>query len=432
MRWTALEGGGALPALLAASHARTTRDWLRATAGYDVPAQNMLVADRTGSIAIRSTGTYPIRPGNGRGDEIRDGATSKSDWHGFLGIGQYPTAADSPFGYLASANQEPIDPSAPASNQTVYLGANWEAPWRAMRINALLSADPAVTVDEMRRWQTDPASPRADYFVRVFLAAVGHEALRRSISADAQDAARLLGQWDRRYTRANTRAVLFEAAMHEVARRVWAALAPAQSDVPRAVPSSSVLAALLRDSTSDWWSQWERTRPVPSRAPRIGVMRTHGSGAASSQAMTRVGTRDSLLAASLAAAYDTVRRRYGPPDAGGWQWSRIQHANIYHLLRVPAFSRLDLPIAGGPETLNPSSGRGTQGSSWRMVVQLASDVHAWAVYPGGQSGNPSSSRYADRLKLWLSGSLDPVRFPRAATDLAPSDVRSILELRPRS
>ena len=64
----ALEGGGAFGALRAGPHAHTTAEWLTATEGYDVPAQNMLVADRAGSIAIRSTGHYPVRPGDGRGD----------------------------------------------------------------------------------------------------------------------------------------------------------------------------------------------------------------------------------------------------------------------------------------------------------------------------------------------------------------------------
>jgi len=137
-----------------------------------------------------------------------------------------------------------------------------------------------------------------------------------------------------------------------------------------------------------------------------------------------------MLAASLAAAYDSTKRRYGPPDDGGWRWERVQHANIYHLLQIPAFSRLNLPMRGGTETLNPSSGAGTHGASWRMLVQLGPEVHALAVYPGGQSGNPVSTRYADRLPLWLSGSLDPVRFPRSAGDLQDADVQSVLTLSP--
>jgi len=65
-----------------------------------------------------------------------------------------------------------------------------------------------------------------------------------------------------------------------------------------------------------------------------------------------------------------------------------------------------------------------------MVVELGPEVHGWAVYPGGQSGNPVSSRYDDRLPLWLKGSLDPVRFPRSAADLTAGDIASELALRP--
>jgi penicillin amidase len=127
-----------------------------------------------------------------------------------------------------------------------------------------------------------------------------------------------------------------------------------------------------------------------------------------------------------------VRQRDGAPGAGGWRWDRVQHTNIYHLLHIPAFSRLMLPIQGGPETLNPSSGLGTQGSSWRMVVELGPTVRAWATYPGGQSGNPISSRYADRLPQWLAGALDSVRTPRRASDLVPGDLWSRLSLEPTS
>jgi penicillin amidase len=163
-----------------------------------------------------------------------------------------------------------------------------------------------------------------------------------------------------------------------------------------------------------------------SRRARLGV----ATGAPSALA-EGIQERDAILAASLAAAYDSTRQRYGAPNEGQWRWDEVRHANIYHLLRIPAFSRLDLPIRGGPETLNPSSGQGTQGASWRMVVQLGPQVRAWAVYPGGQSGNPVSSRYADRLPLWLAGTLDPVRFPHAAADLAGPDVCAVLTLEPR-
>ena len=70
------------------------------------------------------------------------------------------------------------------------------------------------------------------------------------------------------------------------------------------------------------------------------------------------------------------------------------------------------------------------GASWRMVVELGSEVRAWSTYPGGQSGNPVSSRYADRLEKWAVGELDEVLFPRAASEIPESRVLSVLTLEP--
>jgi penicillin G amidase len=424
IRWTALESGAALPALLAVSHARSTAEWLRAAAGYDVPAQNMLVADRSGAIAIRSTGAYPIRPGDGRGDLIRDGSSSTSDWRGYLPLDRYPTATDPTQGFLASANQEPVDPSAAPPDRATYLGADWPPPWRAIRINSLLRADSSVTPDAMRRWQTDPGSARADFFLPYFLSAAHREQTFSSESATLRQAARLLSDWDGRYTRSNERAVLFETALREMVRRVGNALAPVPAARRRGIASSILLAELLRDSSAGWWSALASRVGAPAAAP------TPHPTSATRPASDDAAARDALLAASLVAAYDSTRQRYGPPESGGWRWDRVQHANIHHLLHIPAFSRLNLPIQGGTETLNPSSGSGTEGASWRMVVEMGPGVHAWAVYPGGQSGNPVSARYADRLPLWLAGSLDPVRVPRTPSDLAPLDVMAALTLKP--
>jgi penicillin amidase len=144
----------------------------------------------------------------------------------------------------------------------------------------------------------------------------------------------------------------------------------------------------------------------------------------------RVEDRDAVLAAGLAAARDRLVREHGPPDAGGWRWARLRHTNIRHLLQLPAFSRLDLPARGGPGTLSPSSGGGTHGASWRMVVELGPEVRGWGTYPGGQSGDPASPHYADRLPRWLAGELDALRFPRRPADLAPAQVVQSLTLTP--
>jgi penicillin amidase len=405
MRWTALEPSAEEDNFLKLGYARNASEWLDGMNGFIAPTQNGLVADRSGNIAIRSTGHYPIRPGDGRGDVIRDGSTAASDWLGYLSPSRYPFAMNPQQGYLASANQQPVDPQVNAS----FMGSDWYSPWRAMRINALLRADSAVTPDAMRRFQTDPGSARADAFVPQLLAAAAREDSAGRGDPSLREAATLLAEWDRRYTRENRRAVLFEMAMSELTDRTWDELAEDgdKSSAGRALslPESQVLLELFQAPASPWWDD----------------RRTTGT----------VENRDAIVTASLRTALASARKTHGAPSSDGWLWSNVRHANIYHLTRIPALSALDLPVQGGPSTLSPSGGSGTQGPSWRMVVELGPKVRAWATYPGGQSGNPASPRYKDGLSMWINGELAPVLFPKTPGDLDRKRVLSTLTLEPR-
>ncbi len=403
MRWTVLESANELTAFYGISHAKSARELEDVMArSYLAPAQNMLAADRGGHIAIQSTGRFPIRSGDGRGVGLRDGSTAASDWQGALPQSQYPQGYDPPQGYLASANQQPIDPRVAKG----WWGGSYD-PWRAMRINTLLRADGAVTTDAMRRFQTDPGSARADVFVPALLAAAQRVMQRGSNSVNLEvlsTAKRLLSEWDRRYTKDNKRAVLFEEAMRSLVNHTWDELATEPGSSRRvATPSAAVLAELMSDSASVWWD--DRSTP-------------------------QVEHRDDILAGSLAAAYLTVRGRYGDSGGDRWRWDRIRFANINHLLRLPALSALDIPVQGGTSTLSPSSGTGTHGPSWRMVVDLGPDIHAWATYPGGQSGNPASSRYKDRIPMWTKGELEPIHYPKDEKALEDKQRRSELTLSP--
>jgi penicillin amidase len=267
-----------------------------------------------------------------------------------------------------------------------------------MRINTLLRADSAVTPDAMRRYQSDPGSARADWFVPAFLnAARNVTATQRLARATA-----LLAEWDRTYTQSNNRTLLFEHAMSELSRRLWDELRP-DSTSRAPLPTDMMTALLLRDSTSAWWD--DRRTPT-------------------------VESRDELLAQVLETALDRVLTERGEPDSKEWEWGSYRFANINHLLGLPALSRRRVPVQGGPATLWPSSGNGAHGPSWRMVVELSKTPRAWGTYPGGQSGNPLSRYYDDRIDQWSRGELDSLRVPRTASELEPQHVISTLRLTP--
>ena len=401
MRWTALEPNDIVAAFAGATRQTTAAAFLDTLAQhYFAPAQNAIVADRHGTIAIRSTGHYPIRPDSGDGLKIRDGSTSASDWQGFWPVSSYPQAFNPAQGYLASANQQPIDPAIDAR----YLGTDnaFEA-WRALQINRLLRGNAQVSVDDMRSFHTNPGSVRAELFAAYFQQAVGKRTAGGQGSPSLRAADSVLRSWDRRYTAENSGSALFERGMRELARRTWDELIPPGEKNRVATPSTHVLLALLADSANAWWDD-QRTKD----------RREH---------------RDDVLAASLESAFDTLVSQHGPPRAVTWAWGKVGAVHVNHLLGLSGFSRRGIAVNGGPGTLNPSSGSG-YGSSWRMVVDLGDRVRAFGTYPGGQSGNPASARYDDRLRFWRRGELELLYAPPALDSVAPAQVRAALTLRP--
>ena len=386
MRWTVLQPELSQTVFLDAARATTARAFLDSMAtGFGAPAQNMIVADREGTIAIRSTGHFPIRPAWSSGSAIQDGTRSVNDWEGYWPLDQYPQSFNPAQGFLASANQEPLDPK-----QNAYLGLDTDFdPWRALRINRLLRGDSSVTPETMRLWQTDPGSERATAFVPWLIGAARAARARGHLSPSLDSAASVLEAWDRRYVPDDDHAVLFEATMRQVTARAWDELL-AENGRRVATPSSAILLGMMRDSTSAWWDD-RRTTDV-------------------------VEDRDAILSAALEAANDSLVRRYGARSAGGWRWGTVGATRIMHLLGIAAFSEERIAVQGGPATLNPSS-TGGHGPSWRMVVELGDSVRAWGTYPGGQSGNPASPRYKDRLPLWREGRLDTLFAPRDTNGL---------------
>jgi penicillin amidase len=64
-----------------------------------------------------------------------------------------------------------------------------------------------------------------------------------------------------------------------------------------------------------------------------------------------------------------------------------------------------------------------------MVVELGPEIRAWTTYPGGQSGNPLSTHYRDRISDWSNGNLGEARVPHSPAELTSDRVKATLLLR---
>jgi penicillin amidase len=398
-RWTAREASDEGNAFRAGMRATGVQDFYARFTGYQTPAQNMMTADRSGNIGIRSTGRYPIRPATGRGDIAFDGTTSASDWTGNQPISWYPQSVNPAQGYLASANQQPVDPA--VRNQ--YHGNDWPSPWRAMRINTLLRNDTSVTVDDMRKFHTDPQSELTPVVLSALDAARATAEAEGKWTADDKKAFEFLMTGEPFFTPESSWAVLFGSLLTQINNKTWDELVLPGETRRMMTPSQMILAMLMRDVKNVWWD--DRSTSDVSE------------------------DRDAIVLAALRDAWTSTNSEHGNQPAA-WRWSNVRTHNVNHLLQLPGFGRTGLKTTGGPGTLSPLESNGTHGASWRFVVELGPEVKGWGTYPGGQSGNPVSSRYDDRLEIWRTGDLAELRFPRTAADLPAAQTMSRLSITP--
>jgi penicillin amidase len=116
--------------------------------------------------------------------------------------------------------------------------------------------------------------------------------------------------------------------------------------------------------------------------------------------------KETLGDITLAAFRQTAAHLRSVESEGQLEWGKNKDTHVSHLLKIPEFSRLHLPIGGGSNVINAT--RGDHGPSWRMVVSLTAKTEAYGVYPGGQSGNPGSRFYDNFINYWIEGKYYPL------------------------
>jgi penicillin G amidase len=364
-KWTGHARIRTFEALWKMNHALSYAEFEDALLSWDVPMQNILVGAPGDTIAIRSTGYLPIRADND-GNGVRDGSKASSEWVGRVPFAELPHVINPGRGYLASTNQRPAGPDYP-----YYLGRDWRATFRSVRIDELLSGQAIHSVEQIASYQSDVHAVQRDLFVPLI---EGLDGLSPAASAYRD----MLADWDGS-TAVTTRAPVLFAAWDTILRRMV-------------------------------WDEAVFDSRTPSR-PRLHELLSSG---ASSVWLDRVGTVEiedasDILRASLEAAADSV-------ELAGPNWGEDHGLLLRHITGSAALRPLwrgPIPYPGFSQTLSPGAGRNvTHSASWRVVLDFQGDrVTGQGIYPGGQSGNPFSVRYDSFVADFAGFRLYPLMTP---------------------
>ncbi len=363
VKWTAHNASTGVETFYQLNRAKNVSDYLHAISLWKCPGQNFVMATKTGNIAIKQQGDFVARWEH-QGDFIMPGEDSSYDWQGIIPGNENPMIMNPSRGFVSSANQKSTDATYP-----YYLGTASSFPlYRGISVNQHLTPMSQITPEDMMALQTNNDN--------VF-AAQARPALNRLIqmnllSPSAKKMVTILNAWDLKNNENSKGITVFKLIWDSVESAVWSDEL-AGSKLPLTKPESFVLLEQICRDTNFTVADDIRTKDkveTLKEQVNLGIERA-------TQQLILLEKENKLT------------------------WGSFKATRVVHLTKIPALSRLNLPIGGGVNIINATTEN--HGPSWRMVVHMTDEIEAYGLYPGGQSGNPGSPFYDNFVDYWAAG-----------------------------
>lgn len=365
LRWAGHEPTDEITALLRAARAPDAAAFRGSFARFGVSPQNMLYADRAGTIGRVTAAVLPDRAGFPQDGPVLNGGdpAATAPWSRLRDARDLPRLENPPEGVLASANENPNT----WADDPPPMGWFFSDGDRVDRLRAMLLAKPKLTPADMTALQMDTRAPKAADLAAGLLARF--DALPGGPPEPAM-LARLRG-WDGDYAAGSEAALVFEALLGKLAP---ALLPEGRSGGGRGAETgwNFLTTFVLRDLDA-----------LPAER-RGAVLRAAAAEAA-----------------PVAARYRT--------------WGEVHRLRAAHwLVNAPVVGRRfvfgTFPVGGSRET-PMKTGHGlvsgphevSFGSMARFVSDLSDPDSNWFTLFGGQDGWLGSAAFADQVPLWREG-----------------------------
>ncbi len=372
LRWVGHEAIDDARVLMALNRAESAEQIREIFEDWRLSVWNGVYADSSGRFGYQMCGSIPIRDKSTRGTR---GIGPDDEWTGYVGTGSLPGLHDPERGWVASANNTPASPDILGCMTGSYADG-----YRMRRIAEMLERGAPLDPTEVRDIQSDSLDLRARGLKDVVARQLAESGDSRLVSLG-----NILLEWNCRFD------------PEQCGAAVWAALWPRFASGVATALAGDYAGGLSAESPGDL-----------ARAVLLG------------EAMPEFSEESRrIMREAAVSTHEYLTSALGPvPD--NWKWARAHTVLYEHPLsnndearRV--FNLGPYPCPGGAGTVNnrrpvetTSGFRNTSGVSYRLFVDFAEPATAWAATLTGQSGQPSSPHYTDRVEETLTGEYHPL------------------------
>ncbi|MFN3997050.1 penicillin acylase family protein [Algoriphagus sp.] len=358
---------------------KTWEEFREACTYNQIPAENMVWADKNGNIGWQAAAITPIRRGfSGLVATMGDG---RYEWDGYLPVTELPNAFNPKSGFIATANNNVTPPDFP---HTDALGFKWADNFRAERIKEMLSQEKKFTVEEMGALQNDylslPARQLVPLLKEIRFEDPTTDSLRKALLA-----------WN---------FILDKNSVQAGVYVMWERMLRRQLDdkfIPQAV--KPWLGSIPMTRVLEWME-----KPELIFTSEVIIQRNR------------------VLKESFVAAIKELDQKLGA-NVQNWHYgqSNYKHAQIRHPLGQAVNETWQAKLntesipRGGYSFTPGANGYGdnnTSGASFRIVVDTEDWEKTIGINNPGQSGNPESPFYKNLFPIWANDEFVTVPFSK--------------------
>ncbi len=384
LKWTALTSEDTtIEAGFRYTKARSVAEFDEATRLHIAPMQSMVVADIAGNIGMIAPAAIPLRkPEHETGGLLpASGSNPDNDWVGLVPHEGLPRIINPDHGFAVTANNKIV-----ADDFPYYISKSWDGPYRANRIEQMLTTTRRHTVETFEQMLADNKSLLAEQMLPFIITAEPE-------TDQMAQAIALLRDWDATMDMALPQPLIFHAFLKNLHINLYAdELGELGSSVGRR-RETFLMNALSGEPGASKWCDNVTTDETEHCTDIVRV--------------------------SLAEALSDLSQAYGS-DIGDWTWGEAHpvvnnHVPLGFIPVVRRFFNIERPSSGGPYTVN----RGVTGSGarpfanlhaagYRAVFDFADLNNSIYIISTGQAGNPASEWYDTFSRLWVDGGHIPM------------------------
>ncbi|QDL92944.1 penicillin acylase family protein [Paroceanicella profunda] len=353
------------------------------------PAQNVIMADRSGNVAMQVAGAAPLRrlTHQGQGRLPVPGWVAQNDWDGIEPFEDMPFVENPPGGIVVNTNNRTTNQPFP-----YHLNLDWGDSQRIARATRLLEQREFHSRESFVEIQTDIVSETARTLLPLMarnLWWAGDPAPDDTRGRFRKRALDRLAEWNGEMNQYAPEPLIYAAWVRALTRRLALDELGPLFDQVQGIEPIFIERVLRNVDGAGVWCDITKTEAVETCAD-----------------ITRLALDDALT---------ELEETYGE-EMDSWRWGDAhvalqKHPVLGDIFPFSMFVNIEQPTSGGDFTLmrgqmrnsGPTPYANVHGSGFRAVYDFSDPNGSVYIISTGESGHPFSRHYDDLSDLWGRG-----------------------------